>query len=241
MVHSNSMIALRVCKKLIKKDKIGSDKLNEYLSKITVPKEFCPFSQNLKCKTNKKYRKYDGSCNNMIQPWVGKTETPLKRIHAPRYSDMMSEPVYKSISGKLLPNPRMLAYSIHYPKDIEIKINTLFVFWGQFVDHDLSLTGLVTGDDKKPKPCTCSSTDPDCLNIPIPIDDPNMKNQKCMVTPRSSASLTRYNCKMGMREQVNLLTHFCDLSQVYGVSDEDNAKIRLAKDGLLKASAIPGT
>ena len=61
-----------------------------------------------------------------------------------------------------------------------------------------------------------------------------------MVTPRSSASFPKFNCKLGIREQVNLLSHYCDMSQVYGVTKDDNAKIRLGKDGLLKASAIPG-
>ena len=177
-IHEDSMVALRVCKNLLKNENINYEQLGDYLNKINVPKEFCPYAQKIECKKYSKYRNYDGSCNNLIQPFVGKSETPLKRLHMPRYHDMMSDPVKKSVSGKLLTNPRMIAYSLNYPSDIEIKINTLFVFWGQFVDHDLSLTGLITGEDKKPKACTCDSKDPDCLNIPIPKADPIIKNQK---------------------------------------------------------------
>jgi peroxidase len=239
-IHENSMLALKVCKKLIDFSKVSYEEAQEYVSKMTVPKEFCPYAQEFKCNQYSKYRTYDGSCNNLVHPWLGKSETPLKRLYPSRYSDFMNEPVYKSLSGKLLTNPRTIALKVHFPSDVDISVNTLFVFWGQFLDHDLSMTGLITGPDGKPKACTCDSKDPDCLNIQIPANDPVYKDQKCMVTPRSSASFPKYNCKLGSREQINLLSHWLDLSQVYGITKEDNAKIRLGKDGLLKASSIPG-
>ena len=239
-IHQRSMLALRVYKKLIDQNHVSADQAGEYLNKISIPKEFCPYAQTFNCRKYSRYRNYDGSCNNLVHPWVGKAETPLKRLHPSRYNDFMNEPVTKSVTGIMLPNPRLIAYKLHYPHEIEIKVNTLFVFFGQFIDHDLSLTSLTTGSDKKPKPCTCDTTDPDCLNIPIPPSDSIQKNQKCMVTPRSSASFPKMNCKLGSREQINLLTHWFDLSQMYGVSKADNTKIRLGKDGLLKASSIPG-
>lgn len=239
-IHHQSTIALKVYNKIIALHKIPREKAYEYLGQITVPKEFCPYAQKLNCDPNNRYRTYDGSCNNLNNPWYGKTETPLKRLWRPRYHDSMNEATKLSVLGIPLPNPRMVAYTALYPMDIDIEVNSLTVFWGQFIDHDMSLTALISGPDGKPKACTCDGNDPDCINIPIPETDPVYKRQKCMVTPRSSASFPKFDCKLGVREQINVISHWLDLSHVYGVTLEENAKVRLGTDGLLKAVSIPG-
>lgn len=37
-----------------------------------------------------------------------------------------------------------------------------------------------------------------------------------MVTPRSAATFKRLDCRLGQREQLNMLTHWLDMSQTYG-------------------------
>jgi hypothetical protein len=72
-IHHDSMIALRVCKNLLKKENVNYEQLGDYLNKINVPKDFCPYAQKIECKKYSKYRTYDGSCNNLIQPFIGKS------------------------------------------------------------------------------------------------------------------------------------------------------------------------
>jgi peroxidase len=240
-MHEQARITYRVCKKLAEIKNVPYEKLYETLGDVYVPKKLCPYAQQTyNCDKNHVYRTYDGSCNNKRRPWIGKTETPMKRLQPPVYHDSMSEKRMKSVTGNDLPNPRYISYNLNQPLDRKIPLNTLTVFYSQFIDHDMSLTALIVGPDGKPKPCTCDSDDPDCINIPTPHNIPDDRDQKCMVTPRSLGVFTRMDCKLGPREQVNSLTHWLDMGQVYGVSKEENDKLRLFKDGLMKVSFING-
>ena len=49
-IHEDSMVALRVCKNLLKNENINYEQLSDYLNKINVPKEFCPYAQKIECK-----------------------------------------------------------------------------------------------------------------------------------------------------------------------------------------------
>lgn len=73
-----------------------------------------------------------------------------------------------------------------------------------------------------------------------PIDDAINSDQKCMKLTRSSGSFQNLNCQMNHREQLNIQTHYLDLSQLYGSEDIQSKKLRLFKKGLLKTARIKG-
>ena len=52
---------------------------------ISLPPEKCKRFKMPNCDWNSKFQQIDGSCNNMNNPWMGKTETPYKRFLPPEY------------------------------------------------------------------------------------------------------------------------------------------------------------
>jgi hypothetical protein len=84
-------------------------------------------------------RSIDGSGNNLIHNEWGKSYTNILRKTPARYQNGLSEPI------KNLPNPRFLSSSIGKLKDNKVIPNSfnftmLFGTWGQFLDHDITLT-----------------------------------------------------------------------------------------------------
>ena len=76
---------------------------NNYLQQFTAPFEYCPYDLNsYDCDYNNPFRSYDGTCNNRIYPWYGKSESPFKRILPPIYDDGLNAPRKRSINGGIL-------------------------------------------------------------------------------------------------------------------------------------------
>ncbi|MEO0936222.1 MAG: peroxidase family protein, partial [Cyanobacteria bacterium J06641_2] len=96
----------------------------------------------------------DGTGNNLKNPEYGTPETPLINIAALAYSDGFSTP-----NGQNRPNPRTISNAISLQEGDILDPNKLTDFiwaWGQFLDHDLSLTP----DSDRP------------INIQVPTGDP---------------------------------------------------------------------
>ena len=101
----------------------------------------------------------------------------------------------------------------------------MMMVWGQFHDHDITLTPLAKVDCHDV--CVNSDEHLNCFPIPTPNDD----FRDCMPFTRSST-----NCMGGTpvrRDQVNAITAFTDASMVYG-SDNDLAEKLRGEDGLLR-------
>lgn len=101
--------------------------------------------------------------------------------------------------------------------------------WGQFLDHDISLSPvntLRTGGIK----CCPRPTHPDCFSIEIPPNDPvfGRENKRCLNFVRSVSCQT---CRFGPRLQVNELTAFIDASNIYGNAQEETRSLRLFNSG----------
>lgn len=62
--------------------------------------------------------------------------------------------------------------------------------------------------------------------------DENIMKQSCMQFTRSSASFPAYNCNMGYREQLNLLSSHLDGSQIYGENFNVSLDLRLFSGGV---------
>ena len=125
---------------------------------------------------------------------------------------------------------------MHTPNPTKSDYSHLLVWFGQFVGHDLTLVAATIYGDGKEKHCPCLSKDPDCWSIPIPYEDYYNRDQKCFVFTRSAPALKYWDCYMGAREQLNLLTAWLDLSQLYGNTEKKGEDLRAYKAGLLKSS-----
>ena len=121
------------------------------------------------------------------------------------------------------------------------EISTFFVQMGQFIDHDLTLT-----PETPDAPDCCKRNgagklwvfnenfDMDsCIPIRIPVEDPVWRRRKrtCYEVRRSAVALNIPDCEAKReREQFNALTHFLDMSNVYGSTTKEARDVR---DGML--------
>lgn len=122
-LHNSFMSALRAAKK----EEKGTVKLK-------AAPQFCPFQSNMDCDASNKYRNVDGSCNNLNNPLLGKSNTPFKRyLNETSYDDGMNDPRIKSKSGSNLPNPRSISLAIHEPSDLSANMTNLGVMFGKFL------------------------------------------------------------------------------------------------------------
>lgn len=118
----------------------------EQLESIKAPAEFCPFQNVQGCDPNSRYRTVDGSCNNLQNPWWGKSEIPYTRILPPAYDDGILMPRAKSATGQPLPNPREISLNLctEVP-DVEQFYTHILPIFGQFLAHDITSVSVSTG------------------------------------------------------------------------------------------------
>ena len=210
------------------------------------PPSFCPFSNvESNCTKTEKYRRLDGSCNNLENTMLGKSVTPYKRLLPPFYEDdNFNQATRKTsrVDGQPLPNPRKVSLLVHSALKPEIsatKISHLGVMFGQFVNHDLGLASSTALNGTTPLKCTCQMNDnQDCLNVDTPSNDTVFADQSCMSLTRSGAAIDKFDCTLNAREQTNLVTHWLDLSQLYGNDLTTANGLRSLTNGLLRTSVI---
>lgn len=233
-IDKMSRIGLKAARSLMTTYSGSTNNLGQY----NAPAEFCPFARYIFCDFNNPYRTLDGTCNNKQHTWWGQSVTPFRRLLPPAYEDGLESPRLRSVTGSLLPNPRKIAILFDQPNKAAGHVTALFPHFAQFIDHDITLTSLISDQDGKPIKCFCDQHDADCINIEVPADDKFNTDERCMVTPRSTPSYRQFNCPLGAREQLNMLTHWLDLSQTYGNDVQKNIKLRLHKGGQLNSSVF---
>ncbi len=92
-----------------------------------------------------KYRTIDGTCNNLGNPTNGAAETGFTRFLPPLYFDAegLDEPVGDQPNAPDVPNPLVVTedYLIIQAKNQPNRdsITHMFMQWGQFIDHDMTL------------------------------------------------------------------------------------------------------
>ena len=210
------------------------------------PPSFCPFPNvDSKCIATAKYRTHDGSCNNVENTMLGKSVTPYKRLLPPAYDDSIDTPRKLSkIDSLPLPNARQISIKVHAsltPEPPSTRLTHLGVIFGQFVNHDLGLAASTSDKGTTPLKCTCQmSSNVDCINVDTPQDDTLFADQSCMALTRSGPSIDKFDCTLNAREQVNLVTHWLDMSQVYGSDVSTSLGLRAMKKGLMRTSKIRG-
>jgi hypothetical protein len=177
-----------------------------------------------------------GVCNNIDHPLWGKADIAHFRFLPPNCADGISAPRV-SVTGSPLPSPRLISKAVHTDDGFhDHAVTIMLVFWGQFIDHDVTLTS-ETKDPKTGKTPKCCDgvQNPNCLPIEVPTDDPfyGKFGQRCINLVRSPNGL-RTNCALGTRSTFNVLSSIIDGNTVYSNSEETLEKLRSFKGGEFK-------
>ncbi|XP_022901639.1 peroxidase [Onthophagus taurus] len=206
----------------------------------TLIREVCPpYLSNVECRPGK-YRRYDGLCTNLQHPTWGATNTPFTRLIGPLFSDGMSAPRI-SVTGNNLPLSRVVSRTMHPDEGFHDHAGTVMIIaWGQFMDHDYTLTGTPLDPINRNDPEECCDRPPHlkhpyCDEIYIPEDDYFYKlfKFKCMNFVRSFPA-PRPGCRLGSRVPFNTLTGVLDGNTVYGVTEKFARKLRSGVGGELR-------
>ncbi len=166
------------------------------------------------------YRTYDGSGNNQENPEWGSAGSNLIRLFDSQYTDGINTPAgidkpsARAISNAVSAQPATIPNPVH--------ATSLLWQWGQFLDHDITLTHI--GKDS--------------FNISVPRGDEYFDPHG---TGAASIALERseYDLTTGIntpREQVNSITAFIDGSNIYGSSEERANELRAFEGGRLITS-----
>lgn len=189
---------------------------------------------------HKKYRTFDGSCNNLQNPSWGSANSPLKRLLPPQYENGFNSPVgwnkAKLYRGTHVPSPRLVSSVMMSADSVSTDNHDthMVMQWGQFVDHDIDLTPQSVSqhifNDGRRCNETCENSYP-CFPIPVPSSDIRVRGQPCLGFHRSSATCNTGTTSVffktfSPREQLNALSAYIDGSQIYGSSEDLAERLR---------------
>ncbi|WAR22964.1 PERC-like protein [Mya arenaria] len=205
----------------------------------------CPF-QPPKCDPTAKFRTMDGSCNNVVNPLWGRSQTPFERLLAPIYNDGntterftgVSEPRAASVFGGPLPNARLISREFHDSMSNPLGGSThLLMEIGQFISHDIEFQALSQGYAGANLDCCTRTNRPGCFPIDIPPNDPFFPPNRTCINIVRALPTPPLDCTIGVRQQLNQITHYLDGSAIYGSSDDEIRDLRTLTGGLLKTSS----
>ena len=132
-----------------------------------------------------KYRTIDGTCNNLCRIKQGAAFTPLRRFLPSEYAPG-EQPRNESVTGHPLPNTRRVSVEIFQALNgDEFGIRPIFTHvtmtWGQFIDHDVTLTELTPNVE-------CGNNTTPCVNQEgcIVISLHNLKKKERLEFNRSA-------------------------------------------------------
>ncbi|XP_055322112.1 chorion peroxidase [Sitodiplosis mosellana] len=194
-----------------------------------------------------RYRTIDGKCNNPDPRkglW-GAAGSPMERLLPPSYEDGIWQPRLTSVTGSPLTNPRTISRELIKDADRpHPSLNLLFMQFGQFLTHDISLSSSIkTSDGASIRCCTKDgrrilpreSLHFACLPIFIEPDDDfySQFDQGCMNFVRSALAPDG-QCQLGYGKQVSKVTHFIDGSAIYGVDEKTASEVRSFQGGRLR-------
>nr|QCY41338.1 myeloperoxidase [Channa argus] len=198
-----------------------------------------------------KYRTITSVCNNLKNPRLGASNTAFTRWLPSEYDDGISQPKgwnrNRRFNNFLLPLVRQVSNNILSTTDAGVisdrNYTLMITFFGQWNDHDLTFTpfspSIRSFSDGLNCDESCKQTEP-CTPIPIPPGDPRFPSgpDSCIPAFRSAPacgtgySAYNFGGEANKREQINALTAFLDLSQVYGSEEKLARSLRdLKSDG----------
>ncbi|XP_018332236.1 peroxidasin [Agrilus planipennis] len=186
------------------------------------------------CKSNSKFRSYNGSCNNLLHPnEYGAALQKFRRALPPDYGDGLSTP-RKSSKGRDLPPARTISNKVHPTTVQDVPDFTIILtIWGQFLDHDVTATALSRGPNGSSISCCVPTVHPECFPVFLDNNDPYYRkfNITCMEFVRSAPAPGP--C-LGPREQMTQTSAFIDGSVIYGPDETTSNMLRSFRNGQLK-------
>ncbi|XP_047099678.1 peroxidase-like [Schistocerca piceifrons] len=233
---------------LVHEFNISRDKVGDLLIDIQVPADPSHIPQSPTCNVSAIYRTYNGSCNNLQHPIWGMTETVYPRLVSSIFRDGINAPK-KSVTGKELPNPRILRQHLLPTGDFDDETNTLLVMqYGQLIAHDTALSSDWLGFNGLGVECCsynasrlpCKNISVGCYPARIPRNDEYYadKGVTCMSVARSMKTYT-FGGILGPAETINSENHLIDASFTYGPSQQRAYEIRKFKGGKLTEQVLP--
>ncbi|CAJ1070481.1 eosinophil peroxidase-like [Xyrichtys novacula] len=246
-VHKRSLNATDL---LTEEDLMKLAEITGCSAQVTLPE--CRTTQNLD-----KYRTATSVCNNLKNPRFGASNTPFARWLPAEYDDGVSEPkgfqLNRTFNNFMLPLVRQVSNNILSTTDAGVVNDTEFThmvtLFGQWNDHDLTFTpfspSIVSFSNGIECEESCERTEP-CIPIRIPPNDPRFPTgpDSCIPSFRSApvcgTGFSAYNFggEPNKREQINALTAFLDLGQVYGSEESLALSLRnlSSDDGLMRVN-----
>lgn len=158
-------------------------------------------------------RSFDGSFNNETNTLWGSADSTYQRMGAANYDDGFSTPR----SG---PNPRDLSNVLgsQSPATSGRNLSSFVWQWGQFLDHDIALTGTHATEMHS-------------------IDVNSMSDPLYPLIPMKRSAFDASTGVTTPRQQINSNTSYIDGSMVYGSSQARADALRTFSGGQLKMSA----
>ncbi|XP_046565071.1 thyroid peroxidase-like [Haliotis rubra] len=195
-------------------------------------------SRRTTCDSSDTYRTADGTCNNVENSSWGAAGAQLARWLEPEYaSGTGGNPRALASDGSDLPNARSISNHVHFELSfLSVKHSVMVMQWGQFLDHDITGTPVLTDNGSDIDCCDRTDSvlsDPDspCFPINLPDGDFYFGDGKCMNLVRSEAVSGTGTDSSNPRQQYNELSAFIDGSQIYGISDSEMAELRDTDSG----------
>lgn len=167
----------------------------------------------------------DGTGNNKAQAEWGRTNEDLLRLAKAEYADGVSSP-----AGTNRPSAREISNVLSDQGDADIiskqDLSAFVYAWGQFIDHDISLTPTGTSE---------------AFNIAVPKGDPyfdpSATATKIISMTRSLFDPSTGTSASNPRQQMNAITAWMDASMIYGSDTATANALRTFSGGKLKMSA----
>jgi hypothetical protein len=175
------------------------------------------------------YRTITGFDNNLANPTWGQAGTDLLRISPIAYADGISTPSQPNTIS-----PRELSNNLNNQSDPifsgadnlgppqSMDLSDFAYVWGQFIDHDMDLTPDSSGQQ--------FAIPADSTRANDPMGPGPESFTRSLFDPNTGTSTSN------PRQQINAVTSYLDLSQVYGSSQVVADALRTHSGGLLKTS-----
>lgn len=181
-------------------------------------------------------RDISGVCNN-VENTFGAVNTPLARVTGIDFGDGSSSFGGSDISARRISNIVFSEDSSSDDGSNKQGVTDIFVFFGQFIDHDIGLSPFGSfAIPNQPLFSTSFEEFFDEVPIEVPEDDPDFPGGSELAFERA-VFVRKDNAEVLPRQIVNQLTSYLDLSMVYGSTQSRSIALRAMKDGLLLTSA----